>query len=280
MRPLPTDIPLALALCGLQLPGDDDRSTPDKLRGWLLFARTLGVSAIHLNGATPELRARELDRSARRELAALLRRHDLALAGLDLLIPPAHFVDSTHLDRAVNAVGESIGLVADLRTLLKETPGAQATREHQPVVCLTLPRELSPSVRGELVAHASKAGVRLADLSHHRDSATQPAAASAAPARTDGEPLGQALDPAAILLAGDDPAAMVARHATTLFNTRLTDVSSDGRCPLGRGRLNITELQIALSAWRYRGFATLDLRGVADQERTAPQTLTSWNRGS
>jgi len=275
MRLVPTDIPLSLAILGLRLEGDDDRSTPDKLRAALHLARTLGVAGVHLNGAMADLRARELDRSARRELAALLRRYDLALAGIDLLIPPAHFVDSAHLDRALTAVAESIGLVADLRTLLKETPGAQVARDYQPVICITLPHDATQSVRAELAAHASKAGVRIADLSHHR----QPIAstlASASPATNQGGPLGHALDPAAALMAGDDPAAVVAKNAASLFNIRLTDASSDGRCALGRGRLDIAELQIALSAWRYTAFATLDLRAVSDQEHAAPAALKAW----
>ncbi len=264
---------MGLALTGVQLVGDEDRSTPDKLRGWLKFARELGVAGVSLNGAMPGLRARELDRSARRELAALLRRHDLVPMGMDLLIPPSHFTDAAHVDRALGAVGEAVGLMADLRTLLKDMPRATgAAGDQPPVLCLTLPRGPSPALRGELMASAEKAGVRIADLSWHRGEAGEPTKT----AGEDGGSLGHALDPAAALMGGDDPVALIGAFASALFSVRLTDASSDGRCVPGNGRLNIAEMQIALSAWRYSGFVTLDLRAIADQENAAVAALTAW----
>ncbi|MBX9737998.1 MAG: hypothetical protein K2X32_13840 [Phycisphaerales bacterium] len=269
----PVQFAMSLALAGLQLAGDESRGTPDKLRGWLHFARSLGLAGVWLNGAMPDLRARELDRSARRELAALLRRHDLVLAGMDLLIPPAHFTDPAHLDRALGAASDAMGLLSDLRALLKDMPRAGGG-DQQSVLCLTLPRDPSPAVRSELASGAEKHGVRIADLSWHRQI---PASDAAQPRRDTGTPLGHALDPAAALMGGDDPVALVGTFASELYNVRLTDASSDGRCVPGKGRLNIAEMQIALSAWRYSGFVTLDLRGVADQERAAPSAIAAWS---
>ncbi|MEZ6163399.1 MAG: hypothetical protein R3B67_03075 [Phycisphaerales bacterium] len=50
---------------------------------------TLGHRAVALDVTVPELRPRNLSRSARRDLAALLRKAELELAGLDLWIRPS-----------------------------------------------------------------------------------------------------------------------------------------------------------------------------------------------
>ncbi|MEM7756072.1 MAG: hypothetical protein AAF297_10600, partial [Planctomycetota bacterium] len=60
----------------------------------------MGARAIQLDATRAGLRPRDLERSARRDLAATMRREELAFSGVDLWIPPHHFVDPDRADRA------------------------------------------------------------------------------------------------------------------------------------------------------------------------------------
>ncbi|MFO0874695.1 MAG: hypothetical protein U0575_12095 [Phycisphaerales bacterium] len=85
---------LAAALAGL------DGDPRDDLAG---VAR-LGFRCVQLSATRPGLRPRELDATGRRGLRERLRWLELSPSGVDLWIPPAHFVESAHIDRAVDAV--------------------------------------------------------------------------------------------------------------------------------------------------------------------------------
>ena len=77
--------PLSLSLAGLT-PREGVAMEP---RAAIEWAAGLGYRAVQLDGAAAGVRARDLDRSGRRDLAALLRRLQLGFSGLDLWIPPA-----------------------------------------------------------------------------------------------------------------------------------------------------------------------------------------------
>jgi len=76
-----------------------------------------GYRCVQLDARILDMRPRLLDRSARREVAFLLRRAQLDVSGLDLWIPPTHFGDPVHVDRAVGAVIEAIEFAAELSGL-------------------------------------------------------------------------------------------------------------------------------------------------------------------
>ena len=78
----------------------------------------LGYRYVQLSAAQPGLRPRELDKSARRDLLATLRRREMSPAGVDLWIPPDHFLASATVDRAAEAVVEAI--VEELREEIPE----------------------------------------------------------------------------------------------------------------------------------------------------------------
>src|SRR5262245_10456016 len=106
---------VSLALVGLEIGGDDPAA---KLRAQLTLARTAGCRAVQLNGAAAGLRARELDRSARRDLAATLKRAEVGFSGVDLFVPPEHFGAMAHQDRAVSAVVGAVELAAEISGLI------------------------------------------------------------------------------------------------------------------------------------------------------------------
>jgi sugar phosphate isomerase/epimerase len=214
-----------------------------------------GFRHVQLSSTQAGTRPRELNRSARRDLAASLRRRELTAAGLDCWVPTAHFVEDAHADRAVAAVTAAIGLAADLGRI--------------PVsVSLPDPDDHTATLWSSLRASAERHEVRLAN--HAITPEQEPAS------WIDG-PFGLGLDPAAWLAAGRDPVDAVLRHAAALVSTRLVDLlPGGGRGPLGppgSGRLDVPRYRAALHA---AGFG----RPVVLDTRTWPDPLDGMRRSA
>ncbi|MEM9166603.1 MAG: hypothetical protein AAGB48_06215 [Planctomycetota bacterium] len=118
-----------------------------------------GLRAAALDAASPETRPRLLSRSDRRDLAAALRRAELAAAGLDLLIRSEAWSDPAESDRAVAAGVEAIRLASDLRAL--------DAAEQLPVLCVSLPAEGAQPAADTLNAEAGRHGVLVAAVGEH-----------------------------------------------------------------------------------------------------------------
>ncbi len=206
---------LALSLALGPLTQDPD--LPPDPRAAIEWVASLGYHAVQIDAARQGIRPRELDRSARRDLASLLRRKELALSGLDLFIPPGHFTDPAHIDRAVAAVRDTIELASELAALIPASTPASI-----PCVSLTFPTDLADDTRDELAAHAARTGAQLAD--HAIQDQTDDT-----PASFHSHALGVGIDPAALILRGLDPAQAVAKAGTHLFAARLTDAAHGSR---------------------------------------------------
>ncbi|MCE7975432.1 MAG: hypothetical protein DYG92_14100 [Leptolyngbya sp. PLA1] len=217
---------LALGLCGL---GEAKAA----LRG----AAELGYRAVQLDGAAPGMRARELDRSGRRDLAAMMRRLGLGLAGVDLWVPTEHFAPGPHTERAVHAVICALELVGELATMA----GGRA------VVSVSMGAGAAADAKVALREAEERAGARLAD---HQ----WPPAAGC----------GVGIDPAAVMLAGGEPATEVLRLAEAPAAARLSDLGPVGRVPAGRGKLDVMGYEVALVTRGYVSPVVLDVRGLAD----------------
>lgn len=250
--------PLSLALAAL--PGSTDP------RAALEFGAAAGFRAVQLNlgpgGAS--LKPRELGRSARRDLGALLRRSELLFSGADLWIPPRHFTDAAASDRALAAAIDAVHFIAELTPL---------TDARAPALSLELPvGDAATAARSTLSAAAASAGVRLADH------AWPPAEDGPLPVT----PLGVGIDPAAVMLSGAlardadpwlrDPALAVSRLAPRVAAARLSDLGSAGRVVPGDGRLDELAYLVALSTAAYPGCLIVDLRAVANPEPAARDT--------
>jgi hypothetical protein len=172
----------------------------------------------------------------------MLRRAGLGLSGLDLFIPPAHFSNSAHVDRAIQAVTNAAELLAELAGLLPT----------QRIVSLVMPADEQILAALPLEGFAQDRGVHLAD---HR------VRESGTPA----EPLGAGVDPASILLASLDPAKIVSRLGKAPLSARLSDANELGRVQVGTGRLDRLEYAVALHTAGYIASVIVDLRGVRDQ---------------
>ena len=105
---LPT-LPLSVALLGLTRGG---------LREQISWAASAGFRAVQINAAAPSTRPRDLGRSARRDLASLLRRLELASSGVDdLFVPPDHLTHPARRSRGRARSREAIDFAADLTSL-------------------------------------------------------------------------------------------------------------------------------------------------------------------
>jgi sugar phosphate isomerase/epimerase len=227
---------LSLSLAGLT-PKEGVAMEP---RAAIEWAAGLGYRAVQLDGAAAGVRARDLDRSGRRDLAALLRRLQLGFSGLDLWIPPAHFVDAANTGRAVDATVQAMELVADLARLIG-SDGA--------VVSVLLAEKTPEAVIEALSAAADRVGARVADHQW--------------PARSveSGGLVGVGIDPAALLASGADPAAEVSRLSAAPTAARLSDLGPGGRVAVGSGKLDVLAYQVALATKGYSRAGVARARG-------------------
>ncbi|MFG0330159.1 MAG: hypothetical protein ACF8PN_09705 [Phycisphaerales bacterium] len=225
-----------------------------------------GFRFVQLSAALPTMRPRELDRSARRDLLARLRRLELTLSGLDLWIPEEHFGDPAHGDRAMNATLEAIELAADLDRV---------------PLSMTLPRGMDAGLRSTLADRADMCGVEIADFNRSvagpdagdtddGDEEETPSSAPRVPA------IGTGVDPATVLLGGGDPAKEVSR-AAQLVSARFSDAARDGRRRPGAGRLDLTKYQVALlTRGDYDRPVVLDMRHIAEPWAQLDEAARAW----
>ncbi len=257
--------PVAVAMAGIDhaLIGAD-RIAPggERAKAVLAWLAATGARGARLDATMAGIRPRELDRSGRRDLAALLRRSELALAGVDVFVPPEHLIKPDTVDRAVSSILGAIDLAADLAALaagsvVTRTPvvGAPAS------VSLALHPKAPPDVVRSIADHAAGRSVRIADHAWPIPEAAFTADESAA--------IGVGLDPATILSGGGDPLALAAKLGRRIAGARLSDVPSSlgamggsGRATPGRGRLDLVAYLVTLTTVGYQGHAILDLSGL------------------
>jgi sugar phosphate isomerase/epimerase len=207
-----------------------------------------GFRHVQLSATLAGMRPRELDRSARRDLLATLRRAELTVSGVDFWIPISDFDDPARMDRAIAATQAAVELAADL--------GRQA-------LSLILPG--NDEVVETLAVHASHHGVPLAD--HARPPSPHVA-------------VGVGIDPAAVLSQNVDPATEVMQAGPRLTVARLSNLSITGmRLPIGErgdGRLDAMAYRVALSVVGYRRPVIVDARQWTDPWSGIEQTQSAW----
>jgi sugar phosphate isomerase/epimerase len=241
-RLAPTLAPLVRDATGVEI-----RAALDRLS-------LLGFLFVQLSAVQPGFRPRDLDRSARRDLLATLRRKSMTICGLDAWIPVAHFTDPIHVDRAVTAVQQTIELAADLGRC---------------PVSIVFPPGASSSSMEHVLSHADRFGLRLADH------------AIPVQALTSTDLLGIGIDPAAWLSQGEDPVSAVHANATKLVSARLCDLLRSGmRGPIGtpqESRLDVLAYKIALSIAEFKHAIVVDARQWIDPWQGLQQTRAAWN---
>ncbi|RMH25999.1 MAG: hypothetical protein D6693_07965 [Planctomycetota bacterium] len=237
---------LAVSLAGLP------RSRPP--RAWIEWSVRAGFRGVALDASAPGVRPRELGAGARRDLAALLKRQETRLAGLDLFIPPADFVSPSRQDRAIAALTGALELAGDLTRL-----GAGAA-------CVTaeLPESLDPATRSALAEAARSTGARLAE------------ARVPLPAPEEDGAVIPAVDPASLILTGIDPVEALAGLPVGLAALRVSDAAGGRRVELGAGALDVAAYR-SLAVLGGAGHVVADLRGLADAHAAARAALGAWS---
>lgn len=250
---------VSIALCGL---GPNGPAGGD-VRAQVEWARARGAGAVHLDATAPGVRPRDLDRSARRDLASLLRRNGLALGGIDLWVPPEHFVEPARADRAAAALLGAIDLAAEI---------ADLTGDHGRVarVGVVFPERLPSDARALFADRADRAGACVAD---HAPRAVEAVAGARGP-------LGVGIDPAACLADGVDPAAAALRAGSALLAARLSDISriaGGGRVVpgSGEGRLDVLAYTVALATAGFDGSLAIDVRGLGDSHSAVGSAIAA-----
>lgn len=214
----------------------------------------IGFRAVHLDAAAPGLRARELGRSARRDLAASIRRNALGFTGLDLWIPPRHFEDPATAERAADALLGAVGLASALASLL----GLGGV-----VVSVTLPPGLSEGTRSDFAEHADRAGVLIEDFTPTGEQADE------APGV-----IRPGLDTARLVMRGERPEDTLPRLAGSIPTFRLNDADDTGRRPLGRGIVDLATVRALHATLTPELPIVTDLRGLPDPTVAAVAALT------
>lgn len=239
---------LSLAMAGLSGCEDVRDLSP---RGMIEWIASRGARFVQLDAAMAGMRARELGRSARRDLAAIVRRAGLSLSGLDLWIPSSHFVDTANQQRAIDATIGACELAAELRSILGGA-GVVAGNGASFGVSLALHQETPGAVLDTIGAAATRCGVLIID--------------HAWPARSvsGDSPIRTGIDPAVLIGAGASVGKAVLTLSTAPAAFRLSDFSAIGRVAAGDGALDLAGYDIALTTINWAGAVTLDLRGLRE----------------
>lgn len=235
----------------ISLAAAGEGDAPVAPRARIEWAAGLGYRAVQIDVTAPGMRPRELGRSARRDLASLLRRLELGFSGVDLFIPPAHFADPAHADRATTAAAHAIEFASEVAGLVGPIAGSIAPDR---LVSTELPAHPVPGVVESISAAAQQWGVTVAD--HHW------------PAREQLPPgIGQGFDPAGVG-GGQVAAALLALPAKP----------ASARTPAGGAglRLDVEEYRIALAARGYEKAIIVDLRGITTAADAAEQAMKAW----
>ncbi|MBL8764329.1 MAG: hypothetical protein JNM07_08680 [Phycisphaerae bacterium] len=238
------------------------------MREGIAWAARVGFRAVQLDAAAAGGRPRELDRSARRDLAALLRRRELVLSGLDLMIPPEHFVSPAHADRAASALLAALELASELAALNNQDP----TTVH---VATVFPRQGADALRRLCADRSDVLGSAVADFAWPVWVADSDAASS----DRGRIGVGVGIDVAAVMGAGESPAKAIARHGPAVLGVRVSELIPSAKPNAARhtgGRLDAVALVAALGVVGYRGCVVLSTGGAAEPEPAAREALGSW----
>jgi hypothetical protein len=221
-------------------------------------AASMGYRAVQLSATQPGMRPRELDAGDRRGLRSALSRIGVACGGVDLWIPPAHFADPAHIDRAMAALDGACGLAADLGRC---------------VVCVCLPIGMPAESWQAVAVAADRHGVRIADFTVRLGS-------EADALEVPQELVGTGVDPAALIAAGTEPALHAAMLGRRVAAARIVDLLSSGmRGPPGEpagARLDLAALAAALALGGASPPCCADARQWADPRAGLACTLARW----
>ena len=228
---------------------------PLDVRESLAWASVAGFRAVQLSATDPATRPRELKGSARRDFCATLARNELQCSGIDFFIPPSHWSDPQHMERAHDALINAILFAAELGLAPVLAP---------------MPEDVAVDVLASIAEHAARAGVSILR-----------AAAKDLTNSTFAPPFAACIDCATVLGEGARPEDLVARSGASLGGIRLVDLHRSGlRGPLmepRESRLDALALKVALEISGFRGIPVIDARQWALPREGLEKSLARWS---
>jgi sugar phosphate isomerase/epimerase len=257
-------LPRSLSLAGLAAAGPWGTSPRERFA----YVSKTGYRAVQLDATAPTLRPRELDRSARRDIAAQLRRLRLRFSGLDLFIPPLHFADAAHVDRAITAAIAAGELAVDL---------ARFTNEQATSAEAVASASGAAGVAGASVVTLDLGSAPLAGAVEALRAAQERTGAIFADCRWPPQRENISIDPAGVIMRGGEAphTQVLALRGHNIVSARLNDFSSVGRVPPGEGSLDLLAYEVCLTTLHYGGPLVVDVRGMeqAQQERVVGEGM-------
>ncbi|MAC19837.1 MAG: hypothetical protein CMJ23_09235 [Phycisphaerae bacterium] len=251
---------------------------PDPRTG-LQIAAALAVRGVQVSAGQAGTRARDLDRSGRRDLLIAARRLELDVVGIDAWFKPEDLLDPARVDDAVTALLATIELASDLGAIPVST---------------RFPAEGGEEAIEALMGAGNRVGVSLIDhgvpprgMSVRPIDVKRPASGLVIPGSTEEvavssppigeliEGLGLGIDPPSWLVAGLDPFDAAGRGVWSL---RLADLTADGmRIPAGDpdGRVDPVSLLAAARTGGLRHDPIIDARRWIDPVAGVRSTLAS-----
>lgn len=214
-----------------------------------------------MSATDPRTRPRDFDRSARRDLVAVMQRFELRCACIDCFVPSAHFLDPAHVDRVTAAAVDAIELAAEIASIEGHVGGG--------IVVLSAP------AKPEGVACFAIDAIR-ASAEHHGVCVAIPATDPASIA----SPFFVALDPAQILANSGDPQTVALAANGRIGAVRIVDLLRSGsRGPIHEPQESQLDCRGFVIGCRAAGFArdfVVDLRQWIEPERGLLATLQRW----
>jgi sugar phosphate isomerase/epimerase len=281
---------LGLSLCELQsTSGQSLNNAPQVFRDVLAVAPACGIRAITLDGTAQGMRARQLDGSARRDIAAHIRRHAMNFTGIDMWIPPEHFISPALQQRAMDAINDAADLAENLAKLTHPSTSARSTYA-PPLINLVLPTVASASIsKAELseastddLYHAMVMGLK--EISNRRRVVFADHSALAmvnTQIRSDTQSRESSdikfgIDPAAMMLAGGDVTQALSANGHAIVAARLSDATTASRILPGDpgSRLDVATFKALLAAVTDTRAVTIDLRGLAISSTRQAELVT------
>jgi len=242
---------ISISTTGLPTGSSDPRAAIDLVASQA--ARGIAIDAM-ISGMRP----RELTRSARRDIAASLRRRELEFTGLDLWIPQDHFTDPINAQRAIEATQQACEMSVEIASLV----GSRS----KPIVSIVLPIDLGEIERIAIGAHAQRVGATIADhqVIDHESFTPTPG-------------VGIGIDPTMILMTGNSAGKAITQAGSQLVAARLSDSSAMGRCVVGApgSQLDLKGYAGALIV-ASQDWVTLDLRQLPEPIEAIARSRQAW----
>lgn len=237
------------------------------IRPALQTASDMGAEGVQID-ARVELKPSDLSATGRREFLHYLSELGLQTAAMSFIARRAYF-DPDQLDARLAATRAAMDFTYELKARVLvarvgRVPDDDASREFQVLV----------EVLNDLARYGNRVGVTLA-IAPSRD---DPARLAALLEQVKDGPIGVSFDPAAFLMAGQDPVRAfrtLHQHIVQMqVRDALRDMDGGGReVPIGRGEVDWDEIAALIDEADYRGWLVVERTAGEDKIRDVSRAV-------